>query len=51
MDFTISELHFIKKQIDSRLSWLKDEPDDPSEEEGEIKNLKSAVQKINEVLV
>jgi len=47
MKLTISEIHFIIRNIEARIEWIKDNPHDISEEEGEIRNLKSVLNKLN----
>ena len=49
MKFNISELHFIKRNIEARIEWIKDNPQDFSEEEGELKSLESVFQKIKSI--
>ena len=46
MKITTSECHFIIRNIEARIEWIKDNPDDASEEEGEIRNLKSVLEKL-----
>ena len=48
---TISEIHFIKRNIKARSEWLKDNPDDFSEEEGEKECINSAVKKLENIRV
>ena len=47
MKLTASEVHFIKRNIDARIEWVKDNPADASEEEGEVDCLKSVLNKLN----
>jgi len=49
MELTINELHFMKRQIEARIEWINDNPDDFSEEEGEIEALKSLLSKLENI--
>jgi len=51
MKLTISEIHFIKRQLEARSEWIKDNPNDFSEEEGEKECVDSALEKLNKIKV
>jgi len=49
MKFTISEIHFIIRNVVARIEWIKNNPDDFSEEEGEKNNLISVLNKLSKL--
>ena len=48
---TISEIHFMKRQLEARAEWIRDNPNDFSEEEGEKRCVDSALAKLNKIEV
>ena len=46
MNLTISEIHFIIRNLEAREEWIIDNPNDGSEEEKEKENIQSALQKL-----
>ncbi len=46
---TISEIHFIKRQLIARAEWIKDNPDDVSIEETEEENINSLLKKLESI--
>ena len=51
IELTISEIHFMKRQLIARAEWIKDNPDEYSVEEDEEKNINSALEKLNKIKV
>jgi hypothetical protein len=49
--FTISELHFIYKNLLARIEYLEDNPECISKDEGELSNIESTCNKIKLVLL
>jgi len=47
MRIKISELHFAIRTIEARVEWIVDNKNDSSEEEGELDNLESLLDKLN----
>jgi hypothetical protein len=48
---TISEIHFAKRTIEARIEWIKDNKQDASEEEGELQNLCSILNKLESLRI
>ena len=49
MKITISEIHFIIRNLRARKEWIKDNPNDFSEEEGEKECINSALMKLESI--
>jgi hypothetical protein len=49
MELNPSEIHFIKRTLEARQEWIKDNPDDDSIEEDEKECIESILNKLPEV--